>query len=268
MTEGAASVALNPQEPSCPGCKTPFKRKRSNQLYCSSACQKAASRNAARGPRDVENANRNRDHYSRAAWLCYDIVRMPEARRDRALHDLLVTAKGAGGAKLRNILLDPRLLGAPRDSPLGKLYPDTSDPSVSNIAKQTNAYCRLRWGKGSRELLKGGGEMPLVPDDTPEAKPAAATYWQRLRQEGKLGRKVVVRVDPGTAYDWRRLAKAMRDPGWRPYYTQEELDEMLEIHPRRSDRGSLAASFGDIPGGDVDLLEEGVADAGQLKLAA
>ncbi|SNR56832.1 hypothetical protein SAMN06265378_10991 [Paracoccus sediminis] len=251
----------------CPHCKTPFTPRRSNQQFCGRACQKASSRHTARGARTIENATRNRDHYSRAAWLCYDILRMPEARREGALHDLLVAARGGRGAKLRNILQDPRLLGAPRESPLGKLYPDTSDPSVRNIAQQVNAYCQRRWGKGSREILKADCLPRDGRAEAPETS-EAETYWQAMRREGKLERQSPAHDPLVKSYDWRRLARAMRDRGWRRYFTPEELDEMLEIRPPHLERGSFAVSFGAAPDGDIDLLDDGSTDGEQVKLAA
>ncbi|MFO1139280.1 MAG: hypothetical protein U1E41_09435 [Paracoccus sp. (in: a-proteobacteria)] len=69
----------------------------------------------------MENTQRNRDHYSGAAWLSYDLNRMPEVQRKAFLFDLVASAK-SGNAKARNILIDPRLLAADRD-----------DPSVNSI---------------------------------------------------------------------------------------------------------------------------------------
>lgn len=127
--------------PFCPKCGVQFHAKRSNQKFCDRDCQKAATRHSARGTRQIENAQRNRDHYSRAATLCYDLNRMPAWKRLPFVSRLIMAAK-EGDAKLRNILTDPQLLGADRASRIGKLYPDTQNTDVLNIAKEANAYCQ------------------------------------------------------------------------------------------------------------------------------
>lgn len=58
---------------------------------------------------------------------------------------LLEAASGADAA-LRNILLDPALLGADRSARIGKLYPDTCSPDALNIAKLVYAFCMEEWG--------------------------------------------------------------------------------------------------------------------------
>lgn len=150
--QGAASC--------CSRCDRPFTRKRQDQRFCSKPCAKAASRNAARGSRNVENARRNRQHYERAEWLSYDLNRMPPARRADMLLTLIDAARSHDAA-LRNILTDPALHGADWRDAKGKLYPDTHSPDALNIAKMANAFCRDRWGIGIRTALRS--KSPSAP---------------------------------------------------------------------------------------------------------
>lgn len=144
----------------CPQCNAEFSPKRSNQRYCGVVCQKAKTRNTARGSRTAENARRNRDHYQRAAWLCYDLNRMAPNDRVSFMGDLILAARDHD-AKLRNILTDPALLGASRDADIGKLFPDSHNVEVRNLAKVANAYCRARWGLGVKAVMAG---HPVPPD--------------------------------------------------------------------------------------------------------
>ncbi|MBV0893461.1 hypothetical protein KTN05_16800 [Paracoccus sp. Z118] len=147
----------------CPKCNTAFSPKLSNQRYCGVNCQKAATRNTARGSRTAENAQRRRDHYQRAAWLCYDLNRMNPDDRVSFTGELILAARDHDG-KLRNILTDPSLLGASRGEGIGKLFPDSHNREITNIAKVANAYCRARWGAGVKAVMLGHS----VPPDAPQ----------------------------------------------------------------------------------------------------
>lgn len=199
----------------CARCSVQFRPRRQGQRFCARDCQRATTRNSARGPRQAANAQRNRDHYSRAATLCYDINRLPPWKRLPFVSRLIAAAKD-GDAKLRNILTDPSLLGADRSSGIGKLYPDSHDFDVLNIAKEANAYCRKRWGISIKTALDPN--CPVQIEAEPEAHfhgPIKETHWQRLKREGQLGFK----AQPITGnYDWRELSRAMRDPGWGRYW--------------------------------------------------
>ncbi|SCX87491.1 hypothetical protein [Paracoccus tibetensis] len=144
---------------------------------------------------------------------------MPAWQRLPFVSRLIVAAKD-GDAKLRNILTDPSLLGADRSSGIGKLYPDSHNADVLNIAKEANAYCRQRWGISIKTAL--GSTCAVQIEAEPEAHlqgPTKETYWQRLKREGKLGFK----AQPVTGnYDWRELARVMRDPGWGRYWHVDE----------------------------------------------
>lgn len=198
--------------PFCPQCGVQFQPARGNQRFCDRECQKASSNHTARGSRQVENAQRNRTHYARAASLCYDLNRMPTWGRPAFISRLIKAAKD-GDAKLRNVLTDPRLLGADRSSGIGKLYPDSRNVDVLNISKEAYAYCQERWGISIRTAL--GDNCPVQIEAESELQfqgPVKETYWQRLKREGKLGG--LKKPHLTGEYNWRELARAMRDPGW------------------------------------------------------
>ena len=141
----------------CPRCSASFTPRRRDQRYCAKPCAKVATRHASRGPRTMENARRTQAHYDRAAWLCFDVLRMSPPRQRRMLLSILEAASG-GDAPLRNILLDPALLGAAWGSAIGKLYPDTKCGSAPNIAKIVNAFCMGAWGCGVRDAILDDGK--------------------------------------------------------------------------------------------------------------
>ena len=177
--------------PACPHCSTTFAPRRKDQKYCSRPCAKAATRNTARGPREYENARRNEHHYSRAAWLSYDLNRVPPMKQRAMLLAILEAASGGDGA-LRTILFDPRLLGADPFSPIGKLFPDTRCPDALNVAKMVNAFCKMEWGCGVRDMILDNGKPagrrfvedgaaaivpPHIYERTPEDAPCRPEGW-------------------------------------------------------------------------------------------
>ncbi|WP_157115618.1 hypothetical protein [Ketogulonicigenium robustum] len=143
--------------PICQRCAQPVTAKRKDALYCCRQCQRAATRHTSRGSRVVENSNRTHRHYERAAWLSYDLNRMQSPDRREMLLALLEAASGYD-APLRNILLDPKLLGAERSSPIGKLGPDKKCSDALNIAKMANAFCLSEWGCGIRHATLDNGK--------------------------------------------------------------------------------------------------------------
>lgn len=128
-------------ELTCPGCHQPFIPARRNQIYCNRECQKKKTHNTARGSREVENRERTRTHYERAAWLSHDLNSLPPATIRAQIMALLEAASGEDAA-LRNILLDPNLLNADPRSPIGKLGRYARHPHMLNIAKMVNRFCR------------------------------------------------------------------------------------------------------------------------------
>lgn len=136
----------------CPACGTSFMRKRSNQKYCSRPCQRKTSRNTARGDRKVENKQRSRTHYERAAELKEMIYSTPPLKRLGMMRHILSFVPNDAG--LRNILTDPEL----------HMEPPQAD-NRKNIAKAANAYTRKFFGLSIKPYIKkvcSGEELESV----------------------------------------------------------------------------------------------------------
>lgn len=144
----------------CPVCNTMFAQVKSNKKYCSRKCQKNASSKATPTKkvriRTLENLHRNRDHYERCMWLTYDLFRTPEPNRSIMIQKLLEAASG-DNAKIRNILLDPQLLGAEKHDPRGRSRHDCKI-GVSNIAKQVYQFCMNNYGCSTKECILDDGK--------------------------------------------------------------------------------------------------------------
>lgn len=177
MFDAAVETTTAAASSTCPKCGEGFSPARRNQKFCSRSCQQAATRNSARGPRDVENKQRNRNHYARAAWLCYDLHRMPRDRRLGFMAEIIAAAREHDG-QLRVILSDPSLLGARWGDGIGKLYPDSHNNEVRNIAKAADAYCRKFWGHGVRAVVYKQCPEPPTGEvlDEPPAQSALRIY--------------------------------------------------------------------------------------------
>lgn len=137
----------------CSVCNDTFTKKRTNQRYCSTKCQKNASRTCRRR----ENAKRSEDHYHRASWLLHDLTRMTKDKRTHLIQGLLEAASGSHAAT-RNMLLDPRLLGAEKGSMLGKLPKDSLNRDKPNIAKIVNRYCQESYGCTVKDAILDDGK--------------------------------------------------------------------------------------------------------------
>lgn len=148
---------------------------------------------------------------------------MSSVRQRAAILALLEAASGDDAA-LRNILLQPALLGADRTSPIGKLYPDTRDYTALNVAKLVHAFCLAEWGVSVREAILDSGKPAgrrFREDAANVAALVVTPTYDKLLTAG------LPTSQPVKSYDWRRIARAMGDKGWRRYYSTEELDEML-----------------------------------------
>ena len=92
-------------EATCPTCDTAFIKNRSNKKHCSRKCQT----HSARKDRSEEYSKRNAEHYGLAGRLKQVLDTLPEKEYHLLIQTILRTAS-VGYAKLRNVLLDPRLL--------------------------------------------------------------------------------------------------------------------------------------------------------------
>ncbi len=147
----------------CLLCKTEFDLTRKDKKFCSRKCQSHAARDAKvkeqqaepkkakKRLRVVENKVRNEEHYSRSAWLTYDVYRLPEPKKTEMVQRLLEAAS-SHDAKLRNILLDPTLLGSDRHSSVGRHHSDMK-MGIPNIAKQVYSFCMLNYGCSTKECI-------------------------------------------------------------------------------------------------------------------
>lgn len=170
---------------------------------------------------------RNEAHYRRAAWLSFDVLRMPPVRQRQMILSILEAASCDDGA-LRNILLDPALLGSERQSSIGKLYPDAKSPGTPNLSKMVSAFCKAEWGCGVRDAILDRGKPANRPfaetQETAAITEPEQTYWQAQRAAGLMNRHRAPRQNADIAYDWRLLARAMRERGWQHHFTTQELD--------------------------------------------
>lgn len=150
---------VHPQK-KCPICSSRFDVTRKDKQYCSRKCQKNASSKATPTKRvrtrTLENLFRNRDHYERSMWLTHDLFRTPEPNRSIMIQKLLEAASG-DNAKIRNILLDPQLLGASKIDPRGRSRHDCKI-GVSNIAKQVYQFCMNNYGCSTKDCILDEGK--------------------------------------------------------------------------------------------------------------
>lgn len=117
----------------CPECALQFTPKRSNQHYCSTPCQKKATRNSNRSDRSNENRQRTKRHYERSWRLTEMLYSVPPTERLGEMKRILSYVPVDSG--LRNILTDPALL---KERPCAN--------GTMNIAKAADAYVRMFFG--------------------------------------------------------------------------------------------------------------------------
>lgn len=126
---------------SCPRCAAEFHPKRSNQRFCTRACQKASSDHTARGPRTKENKAMNYRHYERASRLAEMVyTAAPNERLGIIKHILSFVDQDAG---LRRVLTDPKLM----------TEPPRADNKM-NIAQTASAYTKKFFGVSIGTYLK------------------------------------------------------------------------------------------------------------------
>lgn len=182
-------------EISCPKCEGPFIRARSNQKYCSNRCAKAATRNAARGPRTVADSPelrlRSRRHYGRAMDLAETLYGAPVGERLGIMADLIQAARDHD-AELRNILTDPRLLSASPREEL-HLFFRRSPQSYRTIAQAANAYCQKFWGQGVKAVVADRCPEPPTGEgeDLEGHQPRRSARGTRVAPEGWDYRKTL-----------------------------------------------------------------------------
>lgn len=78
----------------------------------------------------------------------------------------LILAARDFDAHLRNILTDPKLLGASRTSSIGKCGSADKDLAIYNIPKLVHSYCKARWGFDVKRAIKADVPLPDNPQPT------------------------------------------------------------------------------------------------------
>jgi len=135
----------------CPSCMKDFDRanRRADARFCSRTCQ----RNSARGIRTVaespELRRRTSEHYSRAKQLAADLYALAPFERLGGMAALIEEAR-TKSAQLRNILSDPKLLGAGREDRW--LFHRRAPGTYKTISQAADAYCRMFWGHGVADV--------------------------------------------------------------------------------------------------------------------
>lgn len=188
----------------------------------------------------MENAQRNRDHYDRASWLSYDVNRMPPARQRAMILALLDGASG-GSAALRNILLDPALLGAAWNATIGKFYPDTKSPGTLNIAKMVNAFCQAEYGCHVRDAILDGGKpggRKFVGDDVAVTEPGQtlptpppATPAGIQGQPLTLSQQALAKLYASRGFSLPPADAPQSDLGERPQISRTSREPALPVSP-------------------------------------
>lgn len=99
--------------PECPRCGITFQPKRRNQRYCTTDCQKKASRNSARGSTSAtDSADRRhtkRRQRATLAWLNETYYTTPPGQRLGLLKEWLDTGR-AGDTQMKSVLTRPDFL--------------------------------------------------------------------------------------------------------------------------------------------------------------
>jgi len=112
----------------CSSCGLDFDRanRRRDAIFCCRSCQKNSSRGTRSVAESQELRRRASDHFSRARWLTHDLYALPPSERLGMMAKLIDAAR-THDAQLRNILSDPKLLGAGRED-RGLFHPPTPGP--------------------------------------------------------------------------------------------------------------------------------------------
>jgi hypothetical protein len=229
----------------CPKCDVEFVPSRSNQKYCSRPCAKAATRNTARGPRNVAESQelrcRARSHNSRAMGLAARLYTTPPRERLGLMSTLIMAAR-QHDTELRNILTDPRLLSA---SPIEdkRFFFRKAPASYRTIAQAANAYCQMFWGHGVKDVVRNKCPEPPtgVADDIDGHKPVASTVvampikpdgWDFRATLGPICKGFRwIAVDKPTTQKLRNLGGCPRLPVIVPphIYRGETSDELQAV---------------------------------------
>lgn len=190
---------LNPQA-TCPRCATEFAPKRRDAVYCSRQCQKAATNNAARGPRRIaDSAEARRIHENRKGRvkaLSDSLYETPPAYRADFMQRLIAEARG--NAELRCLVTNREMLRSWARL-RGNRDAGGAGTGRLHIAHVLDHYCREVYGQRSYEVVNpetvlpssdelafpaeyfGPDAPPIYGDGILKERPCPWTEWKEKR---------------------------------------------------------------------------------------
>lgn len=195
-------------QPTCPKCTKAFTPSRLGQTYCSKACQKAATHNAARQDRTKETKAMNAKHIAIITHLNHLVFAAPRDQQLGAMKRVLdtateqdITIKAVYGdstdtrvvptihrvspADIRRVLTDPRLLRANRfDGSQGHLFHGGRPKTISQAAHE---YTKKFFGLGIKEYLKAArvGEVEGIELQRPAPKGVPEVRMTEVRDRAQ-----------------------------------------------------------------------------------
>lgn len=210
-----------PSLPVCPHCGEEFTRRRKDQRFCQRACQKAATNNAARGSRTVSDSadeRRRQSHRSQRLKSLTDAFygTMPIYR---AAFMVALIAEARGNSEMRKWLTLRGLL---------RCWEYHRGTGRLHIVHCLDHFCREVYGQRLFQVLDP--KTPL-PAEEEVAFPSACfgPDGDFIYEDGSLKRRPCpwasrpkaqplrpTKAAP-SGYDWRKIARAMNDPGWQRY---------------------------------------------------
>lgn len=166
-------------EPFCPRCGVQFAAKRKDQRFCDRTCQRATSRNYARGSQkasDSLSSARQLEANRHRGFLLYDLYRKATPADRPVLLEQIVTAAREHDWFLRRKLSDPKLLA------LAETYGISEWNRWAYLVQACDQHCRLRWGPDARVYfaVRKGWVAP------PESRPLAYVRAARKDPEEPL----------------------------------------------------------------------------------
>jgi hypothetical protein len=215
----------------CLRCGDEFIADRTNKKYCTPICQKSATRNTARAPRVVADSGEERRRQAirsrRIQNLTDALFETPPRYRAEFMQKLIVVARR--NLELREWLTKREAMGCrAHQDKTGRLH----------IAFCLDHYCREVYRIRSFVVLEPNTILPTA-DDLAFPAEYFGPYVVPIYEDGSLNERPCPwstrpklmavkspKVAPLRSYDWRKVARGMGDPGWRRYFTSEELLEM------------------------------------------
>lgn len=161
----AAPICTPEATPICPQCLLPFAPRRKDQRYCGRPCQKAATNNAARGPRLIAyspEARRVQEHRKgRLKGLSDALYETPPAYRAAFLERLIGEARG--NAELRCLMTNREILRSWARL-RGNRDAGGAGTGRLHIAHVLDHYCREVYALRSYEVVDPATVLPSSDD--------------------------------------------------------------------------------------------------------